>query len=188
MNCAFCGSFGNKIVLNKNNYFIIKSLQQKIHYFELIQVNFYLQAKKFSLKIETKSNISWWFVWAFSINYSLYYSIGTAFWVLLSEFQYSKGTPMTYIHISPEYRFEKTKCSLCAAHAETLANSRCWPTVVRYWVNALPSFLKSIFGKTWRLLIQSEIKFNTFDTFKQMCEQMHFRFETLSLVTCGHWM
>ena len=30
-----------------------------------LQVNFYLQTKKFSLKIETKSNFSWEFAWAF---------------------------------------------------------------------------------------------------------------------------
>ena len=34
----------------------------------------------------------------------------------------------------------------------------------------------------WRLLIQSKkIKFNTFDTFKQMCEQMQ------NVVTCHMW-
>ena len=62
---------------------------QKIARFQNVQVNFYLQTKKFSLKIETKSNFSWEFAWAFC--------------VLLSESQYSKGTPITYIGVPFEY-------------------------------------------------------------------------------------
>ena len=60
-----------------------------IGYLVQVQVNFYLQTKKFSLKIVTKSNFSWKFAWAF--------------WVLLAESQYSKGTPITYKRVPFEY-------------------------------------------------------------------------------------